>query len=1001
MFEYKLFKEPPTEFRGVPFWSINDRLDPQEVARQITLLDSGGYGGVFFHAREGLATPFLSEEWFKAFRAAVDEAKKRGMYVWIYDELCWPSGFAGGIIPALGPKYRAKALLMVPSEVAYCGEEVIATFKFKLNSEGLPCSYEVAKPGEKSGDYLYLSFITYVAPPGETWFNGISYVDLLSSEVVEKFLEVAYAPYVERFSDEIGKSIPGVFTDEPNISSSRPRLFGPGDVIPPRGPRFPILAIPWTDRLIERFESMYGYNIVDRLPELFFDIGNYLKTRYDFWRTITILFLEAFSKQIHDWCERHRLKFTGHYLAEDNLLSQLICGGAVMPHYEYQHVPGIDHLGMHIWGTLLTVKQVSSVANQLGRERVLCETYGCTGNYPSFADRKWIGDWLYVMGVNLLNHHLVPYSMRGRRKRDYGLNFHWSQPWWRYNRIIEDYFARLSYVLSRGKRAVNVLVIHPIGSAWATFTPLNPTKVKELDERFNKLLRALLSAHVDFDLGDELLMTKYGRVEGGKLYVGRIAYDAVIIPSCVSLAENTVKLLYKFAEVGGKLVAVAPTPFLVDGEQKESIKDLLDKAFLVDKLDSVAVASALKDVPKLIIIEGDYVGDVLYHLRRDDESNALILFLTNTSKENIHNLKLTLDGSFNIEIWDPISGERKDYPREISCGKTSWDVSLEPIGSALFIIRPEGCETRLSGEELVKVCETPLSGPWRIKRLNPNILVLDYCRYRIKGAWSELMPVWRAHNSIVQNGLGTKFSVRFEFESDIDFNERSLYLVIERPEFFKITVNGVKVESKASEFWLDWNFPMIDISGLIGRGINTIELEGVVDLEPELETIYLLGDFGVKVGTNGSSKIVDEQFNVDLGDLCKVGYPFYAGEMELSKNINLDVPEGAKVILQLEELNSSLALIYVNNKEAGKAILPPYNVEITNLLKSGENEIKVLLVGNLRNALGPLHHKMRDPQFIGPETFRDPMQWTDEYMLRPFGMKNVKISMFKRKNERK
>jgi hypothetical protein len=39
-----------------------------------------------------------------------------------------------------------------------------------------------------------------------------------------------------------------------------------------------------------------------------------------------------------------------------------------MLHYEYMHVPGIDHLGLQIWGFLLTAKQVSSVAEQLERK---------------------------------------------------------------------------------------------------------------------------------------------------------------------------------------------------------------------------------------------------------------------------------------------------------------------------------------------------------------------------------------------------------------------------------------------------------------------------------------------------------------------------------------------------------------------------------------------------------------------------------------------------------
>ena len=115
----------------------------------------------------------------------------------------------------------------------------------------------------------------------------------------------------------------------------------------------------------------------------------------------------------------------------------------------------------------------------------------------------------------------------------------------------------------------------------------------------------------------------------------------------------------------------------------------------------------------------------------------------------------------------------------------------------------------------------------------------------------------------------------------------------------------------------------------------------------------------------------------------------------MSKKVNINASKNTRVFLHLEELNSSLAVVYVNGVEAGKVILPPYKVEITNTLKPGENEIKILLVGTLRNALGPLHYKGGDPPFISPETFRDMKNWTDEYVLRPFGVKCAKIFMFK------
>lgn len=82
--------------RPVPFWSWNDKLEPDELRRQIGAMQDAGMGGFFMHARGGLETEYLSEEWFCAVEASVDEAKKRGMQAWCYDENGWPSGFVGG-----------------------------------------------------------------------------------------------------------------------------------------------------------------------------------------------------------------------------------------------------------------------------------------------------------------------------------------------------------------------------------------------------------------------------------------------------------------------------------------------------------------------------------------------------------------------------------------------------------------------------------------------------------------------------------------------------------------------------------------------------------------------------------------------------------------------------------------------------------------------------------------------------------------------------------------
>lgn len=79
-------KRIDSKYRPLPFWSWNERLNVAETRRQVDLMDKAGIGGFFMHARGGLQTEYMGDEWFDNVTACVDEAKTRGMYAWAYDE---------------------------------------------------------------------------------------------------------------------------------------------------------------------------------------------------------------------------------------------------------------------------------------------------------------------------------------------------------------------------------------------------------------------------------------------------------------------------------------------------------------------------------------------------------------------------------------------------------------------------------------------------------------------------------------------------------------------------------------------------------------------------------------------------------------------------------------------------------------------------------------------------------------------------------------------------
>ncbi|MEM2474644.1 MAG: hypothetical protein QW407_01865, partial [Thermofilaceae archaeon] len=258
--------------------------------------------------------------------------------------------------------------------------------------------------------------------------------------------------------------------------------------------------------------------------------------------------------------------------------------------------------------------------------------------------------------------------------------------------------------------------------------------------------------------------------------------------------------------------------------------------------------------------------------------------------------------------------------------------------------------------------------------------------------WSDVLPVWRAQRLISARGLGTRFALKFEFECLAEPASTGAKLVLEQPHLYDVKVNGKPV-TDWERSWFDPGFRVADASSLLVQGVNTVELSGTVGVEPELEPIYIFGSFGVEPRPRGSSRIVEERRIVDASDLCREGLPFYAGSVELRRSFEL--PSLAKrVTLRFSELNAALAEVYVNGGRAGEVFLPPFEVDVTGLVKPGVNDVRVVLVGTLRNLFGPLHYAGGDPAWTGPETFTDEAHWTDEYVLRPFGFKGLRAVLY-------
>jgi len=1003
------FKSPGPEYRGAPFWSLNDDLEADELAWQIRDMKERGMGGYFLHSRVGLITPYMGEEWLDLMERCADEAKATGTYAWLYDEDRWPSGFAGGMVPAKGMEYRQKFLNIVEFEVRNGGPTVEEKDgQITVNGHTNVINwFACRKVGRKIEDLRHVPVVPDHGLPKGThillfrkeihgdsvWHNGYAYVDTLSPEVIDAFIETTYEPYREKLGDRFGKEIPGIFTDEPHI--------------PP---------MAWTERLPGAFKNRYGYDILEHLPSLFYEVGDWQKIRHDYRSLTADMFVEAYGKKLYDWCDEHNLEYTGHYLAEDTLVSQLERAGACMPLYEYMHMPGIDHLFRTLQNITL-VKQVSSVANQLGRKRVLSETFGGSGWNMSFADQKWIANWQFALGVNFTNQHLSLYSARGTRKRDWPPSIFHQQPYWDHYKAMNDYLARACLMLTQGDFIADVLVIHPIASAWCVYSPSDKSKAQALAGAFQRASMNLAQLHREFEYGDEKLMAKYARVDGKQIAVGRMKYRVVVVPPAVTLASTTLRLLKEFLDAGGTVIMIRPTPERVDGRDMPDLRRLLlekpanlvviddDKAQLDAALESVA--------PRRISVRdasGSEAGQVIAHRRQDGERH--VIFLANTDLTQNCDVVVTVDTSGKLEEWDLETGGMAPAPAQPASGGLSIKVNLPGAGSKLFVINGAQKFTPVDSKPSVEVKSVELGGAWDVRRHSPNSLLLDMCSYRVDGGeWTGVVPVFKAQQAMEGQPDGTEVALRYTFEAAFTPGEgEEMFLVLEQPTIYDVRFNGEELKFDDAGWWVDKNFRKTDIRNLVREGENVVEMTCrfkrptkpgtlvFVKGGVELENTYIVGDFAVQAGSiqpdgpmrttvlDGGFKLVRENIGPKSGDLVAAGYPFFAGKIELAQTINIDgLPDG-RAYFELDGLDAIVAEVTVNAHDSGAIYWQPYRVEVTDQLKRGRNWIAITLSNSLRNLLGAHHHKAGELHVASPHSFTDGGNWTDAYHFVKLGI---------------
>jgi hypothetical protein len=967
----KAFADPPAEYRSAPLWVWNDRMTEQEIDTQLADFKAHGIGGVFIHPRPGLITPYLSEEWFDLCRHAVEVGKGLGMKVWIYDENSYPSGFAGGHVPAEMPDSVGLGLRLTKASAlpaSFAEKPLSVLRKTALGFEDVTVSALHRGAGAELGPGEYYIFNVEKAAP-MPWFAGFTYVDLMRRDVTEKFLEITLNAYKRAIGAEFGQAVPGSFQDEANI-----------------GPVVGRDIVNYTPQILERFQQKWGYDLRPQLAALFEETGDWRTVRHDFYSTTLELFIEGWAKPYYDYCAANNFWLTGHYLEHEwpgpNYTSDYLAMDA------YAHMPGIDCLMNH-WGTgphdqfgnARPPKEIRSAANQLGRPRTMSETYGAGGWDLRFYDQKRIADWELALGVNFINQHLSYVTIMGARKRDHPQSFSYHEPWWPAYKILGDYLGRLSAAMSLGRQANRVLVLEPTTTAWMDYSPTAESeKLKALGDQFTDFINRLNGEQVEYDLASEDTLRNHGRAEYRQLVVGERSYDLIVLaPGTENLEEPTVELLSRHLAAGGRLLSLVEPPSYVSGRASEAaaklVKDHPENWSYRPKEEAIGELAGFSAAE---IKFSDLTGDktMFFHHRRELADGELV-FLANVNPERSFSGRFTARGR-SAEIWDPFTGSISPYPCTVQKGKASVSFGLPPGGSSLFCLRL--AKGQPVAEKDYDWSEASAEAPVDIQPASPNVLTIDYCDLRLGGRLERDLYFYDAQRKTFQyNGLKANpwdnavqyktsvldlntfapdsgFEATFWFDASPGVDFDSLRLVVERPELYEVSLNGAKLEPLANEWWLDRAFGVFEPGRLATAGKNRITLKShPFTIFTELESVYVLGNFGLESQAKGFRMV--PQIPLALGAWSEQGRPFYAGGISYVKNFQLPAAgDRDRYLVKLTNWLGSMAEVRVGEKSAGFIGFAPFEVDVTDLLGAGDNTISVTVYGTLKNTLGPHHN---------------------------------------------
>lgn len=561
------------------FWP--DENAPEKIPEEVEAVYRSGCGGLCLEARP--FEDFGGETWWHTAKTVLEEAKKRGMKVWILDDKHFPTGYANGGIEYKHPELRRHWLIEHHFDVygPRTGltvrlkdedyEKIVYACMYRRGGEndiltGEPIRVEVREGAGFAGfDVPEGMWRVFFLIESTDWNrdHGL-HIDMLSRESSRVLIDNVYEEHYKHLSEYFGNTLEGFFSDEPCFAAAHTERWGKDAGFYYRTVGQPGNALPWNVTVVDKMREAGITDLMSALPLLWYPCGGKeADVRFAYMDAVTSLWNENFSFAVGDWCRAHGLTYTGHIIEDNNAHSRLSAsGGHYFRNLSGQDISGIDIVlhqvlpGFSDHDTAASISEgtasgsffhytLGHLASSLARitphmrGRAMCELFGAYGWAEDSYIMKWLADFLLIRGVN----RFVPHAFSVKHPFDDCPPHFYARgnnPQFGAFSALMPYINKVTSLLDGAVRKTDGAILYYAENEW----------VSDGDFLYgDKPAKALYDAHIDYDIipVDSL---KDARITDGRLVVNGLEHRFLVIPGARRYCAAVSSLAEKFIAAG-------------------------------------------------------------------------------------------------------------------------------------------------------------------------------------------------------------------------------------------------------------------------------------------------------------------------------------------------------------------------------------------------------------------------------------------------------------------